>query len=445
MRKAINFNHSNEQIKKQLKKLHAYDIAKLYPYLEDDDKEKLVSLLTLEQKEKLFIELNLDLQVDFLDLLDLKTKKQLLNTLNTDDLKTFIEQLEDDENDQYLDLLENKKKHLIEKLLIYQDDVAAAIMNTNLISINQNMSIKEATHTVIQSADENHDMDVLFVVDDNNHYVGTVDLKSLIVARPHNVLSEIIDYQESYVYEYEPISQTIQKLKDYDLKVMGVLNEDNGLIGMITADDIFDEISETFDSQLDKIASLGDYQDYSTAFERVKMRFPWLLFSVILNLLMAVFLSVFELTLIEVAALVLFQPLILAMAGNIGTQSLAVTILGLHHQKIQGDNKKKHVKKELSIGLVNSIILGIIAFGFVYLFLNISPMGTQKPLHMGLLVAFSLATSMIASTFSGVFLPLLFDRINVDPGSASGPMMTTINDLVALVIYFGTATLIFVL
>lgn len=445
MKKTINFNQSDQQVKKQLNQIHAYDLAQLYPYLEEKNIDKLLSILTISQKEKLFVELPFAYQVEFIDSLELKQQKQILNLLNTDELKTFIETLDEEDEDKYLNLLEVKKRHLIEKMLAYNDDVAAAIMSTDLISINEKMSIKEATHAVIQSADENHDMDVLFVVDDDNHFVGTVDLKSLIVARPHNTLAEIMVKEDAFIYEYETINQTIQKLKDYDYKVVGVLNEDNQLIGMITADDIFDEISESFDTQIDKMASLGDYQDHSSATERVKIRLPWLLFSVVLNVLMAAFLSVFELTLIEVTALVLFQPLILAMAGNIGTQTLAVTILGIHHERIVNNNKKKHIKKELTIGLINSTILGVLSFLFVYIFLNIAPMGTQTPIQMATLVSFSLTLAMIASTLSGVFLPLLFVKMKVDPSAASGPMMTTINDLVALIVYFGTATLIFVL
>ena len=167
--------------------------------------------------------------------------------------------------------------------------------------------------------------------------------------------------------------------------------------------------------------------------------------AVILNLVIATILSFFEVTLVQVVALVLFQPTILGMAGNIGTQSLAVTILGLHLEEIDGKKKaRKHALKEMTVGLINSLLLATAAFAFVSIFLSIVPTGNQVPFAIASVVFISVFASMFIAGTMGALVPLIFNHFHIDPSAASGPIMTTINDLVTLIIYFGIATLVFI-
>ncbi len=202
---------------------------------------------------------------------------------------------------------------------------------------------------------------------------------------------------------------------------------------------------ETIESDYQNLALLGDHESDSTPIERAKQRLPWLMLAVLLNLVNASILSLFEATLIQVSAIVLFQPMILGMAGNIGTQALAVTILGIHKKDFEDKVlPKRHIFKEFGVGLFNSFLLGAMAFGFVTLYLTLLPTaGSQAPYQMGLVVFSAVFGSMFISSQMGVFVPILMNRLGQDPSAASGPMMTTINDLVALMIYFGIATLAF--
>jgi magnesium transporter len=194
------------------------------------------------------------------------------------------------------------------------------------------------------------------------------------------------------------------------------------------------------------MALLSDYESSSSAFKRSKQRLPWLMIAVVLNLLIASFLSIFEATIAEVTALILFQPLILGMAGNIGTQALAVTIIKFNVEPMEDENKhKKHIYKEIAIGLFNSIILAILSFIFVYSFLSLVPTGSQSPESIASVVLIAVFASMFISSAMGVLIPITLTKFGSDPSVASGPIMTTINDLVALVIYFGVATLIFLI
>lgn len=445
MLKKLNFKHSDDVLKKQLKPVFAYDLAIYYPKLDDDEKKRLLSIIGLDKMTDMFVELDVFDQLDVLEHIDDIRKKSLFRNMQSDDLKEFIEDIEEDKRLEVFKYLSKVKAKTINLLLAYEEDTAASIMSTDFVTINREVTIKQATDHVIKDSKELDYIDTIFVVDDDFRMIGIIDLKDLIKARSNALIEKITNDDFQFVYEDETIEKAIQTVIDYDRNAIPVLDHDDHIIGIVTADDIFDEIIEATDSDYQKMALLTDYDTSSTSWERSKQRLPWLMIAVVLNLLIASFLSIFEATLAEVTALVLFQPLILGMAGNIGTQALAVTILGIHKNEFDGKSiPKNHVMKEMYVGFVNSLLLAISAFLFVTAFLSIFPtQDSQLPYHMGLVVFTAVFSSMFISALMGVFVPIILHKKNQNPAAASGPIMTTINDLVALVIYFGVATLAF--
>ncbi|MDX9691893.1 MAG: magnesium transporter [Acholeplasmataceae bacterium] len=441
----LNFKHSDESLKKQFHKMHAFDLAELFPFFSDEDKKKALRLIDIDKKADMFVELDIDDQLELLSYFDLNEKKSLLRKLESDDLKEFISDIEDHElQKEMLGLLSKVRAKSIEYLMQYEDDLAASIMSTEYVTINIDMSIKEATNKVITTSKDSDYIDTIYVINHDDKVIGVVDLKDLIIARPSKELEAIINDDFQFVYEDDNIEKAIQTVRDYDRNAIPVLNHEDQIIGIITGDDIFDEMIESHEYDYQKMALLNDHESSSSSITRSKQRLPWLMIAVVLNLLIASFLSIFEATLAQVTALVLFQPLILGMAGNIGTQSLAVTILGFHLETFD-DKKmpKQHVLKEVMIGLTNSAILGVLSFGFVYGFLTLIPTGSQSALSIANVVFIAVFSSMFISAAMGALVPIILKRFGSDPAVASGPIMTTINDLVALVIYFGVATLIF--
>ncbi|MDY0074632.1 MAG: magnesium transporter [Acholeplasmataceae bacterium] len=445
MTKKINFRHSDTQLKKALKPIFAYDIALLYPTCSEEDKKRILALIGLDKLTDMFVELNVDDQLDLLNCIDETKKRSLFRNMESDDLKEFIEDIEASERDVIFSYLSKIKAKTISLLLTYEEDMAASIMSTDFITVSIDQSIKAATDHVIRDSKEQDYIDTIFVVDLENRIVGIVDLKDLIKARSNSSLTNIMKDDFQFVYDHETIEKAIQTVVDYDRNAIPVLDDDDHVIGIVTADDIFDEIIEATESDYQKMALLQDHESSSSAWIRSKQRLPWLMIAVVLNILIASFLSIFEATLAEVTAIVLFQPLILGMAGNIGTQALAVTILGIHKNELDGKYMpKEHIVKELFIGFLNSLILAIAAFGFVTGFLSLFPTsGTELPFQMGLVVLIAVFSSMFISALMGVFVPMILHKNNQNPAAASGPIMTTLNDLVALVIYFGVATLAF--
>lgn len=444
MMKKINFKHTDEQIRKSIKSIFAYDLSVIYPRLDAEEQKRFIHLMGLDKLSDMFVELDMDDQYELFTLLETPRKKSLLKSLESDDLKEFIVDLDPLKRPEVMVYLPRIKAKSLELLLKYDEDLAASIMTTDVMSLDHELSIKEATLKVVTTSKENDYIDMLFVIDDEKRVIGSIDLKDLILARPTQTLVSIMREDFHFVYEDASIEDAIQTVMDYDKNAIPVLNHEDRLLGIVTADDIFDEIIEEAEEDYQKMALLKDHETDLSAFERSKQRLPWLMIAVVLNLLIASFISIFEATLAEVTALVLFQPLILGMAGNIGTQSLAVTILGLHLDAFDRDKLPKiHIIKETFIGLMNSFLLAISCAAFSYVFLFLIPTGRQSAESISVIVLIAVFSSMFISALLGVFVPIILDRIKQDPSAASGPIMTTINDVVALVIYFGIATLVF--
>ena len=444
MHKKVNFKHSDASLKKIFQSMYAYDLAVLYFDFDEAEKKRFLSLVSLSQLSEVFIELEVEEQLDLLSQLEENQKKALLRKIESDDLKEFISDLEEEQREPIYKLLSQVKAKTIQLLMTYDEDVAASIMTTDFIQIQIDSTIKDATNMITTTSKENDYIDGIYVVDDEKRLVGVIDLKELIIARSTKKLEDIMNEDFHFVYDDESIETAIQTIKDYDRKAIPVLDHEDRIIGIVTADDVFDELIENVEYDYQKMALLNDHDSTSSAWTRSMQRLPWLMIAVVLELFVASFLSIFEATIIEVTALVLFQPLILGMAGNIGTQALAVTILGFNTDAFDGKKvPKKHVIKEVTVGFMNSLMLGIASFIFVSIFLSIVPTGHQVPYQIAFVVFIAIFSSMFISSFLGVMIPILFNKMGTDPAAASGPIMTTINDLVALVIYFGVATLYF--
>ena len=388
-----------------------------------------------------FIELSDELALNYINSLSINKKKELLDALEMDEIRNLLDDVDSKEVQKILSLLNVAKRQKMIRMLAYDEDVAASIMNTDFIVIDEKTSIADATQNLIKSVKDSDFIDEIFVVDNNKNYVGSIELKKLISARKGDDIDKIIERNQTVIYEHDSIYSAIKKLRDYDDTVMPVVNEQQHLIGIITADDILDIMIEEYEEDVERYVAVGDYEEDSSAFVRTKQRLPWLLASIILNLVIAGFLSFFQATIEQITALILFQPMILGMAGNIGTQAISVTILGLHQNELNGeDDVKLHVRDEVMIGILNSIAIGFLGFVIALIFLFTVNMGNQDPFQLAFVVGTSLTGGMFVSALCGVFIPIFLEKMKVDPAIASGPIISTINDLFALLIYFAIAT-----
>jgi magnesium transporter len=294
---------------------------------------------------------------------------------------------------------------------------------------------------VVNQAADNDNIATIYVIDEDGTFLGAIDLKDLIIAREGTELSSIILTSYPYVYAYEQIDNCIERIKDYSEDSIPVLDADNKLQGVLISQDITELVEEEMGEDYAKLAGLSSEEDLEEPLKKsIGKRLPWLVVLLGLGLVVSSVVGIFEGVVSHIAIIVSFQSLILGMAGNVGTQSLAVTIRVLMDEELGLKQKLFLIGKEARIGLINGVILGLLSFVLIGLYLLLFK--GQAPMYafaVSACTALALLVAILLSSLSGTIIPIIFKRIKIDPAVASGPLITTINDLVAVVAYYGLA------
>lgn len=434
----FDFNVSAQKLKVRLLKLHESDIADLFE-THKEQRDKIYLVLGVKTFKHIFDLLNEDVQVEFFNTLDKEQKKSLLKFLDTNDIKFLFEQYDIKTQFNLMTLLDDKTQVELKKILSYEVDTAGALSSPHYMSLSMDTSVKEATLDVTSKSKEKDEIDVIFFHDDVDKFIGAMSLQSLIIARSNQHIKNLVNENYPVVYSDEPIEIAIKKIRDYDIELIPVLDRDDKQVGIITLEEALFYMDEIYTHTIESLVKISGLKETDSPLKRSYDRLPWLLASAGLNLIIISFLAIFQKTLEAHIALVLFQPLILAMAGNIGTQSISVTILNL-----QESNKlpKDTISKEFGIGVMNGFIAGVIGVLIVYVLLTVLPNDYSHMHWIALTVGLSLLLSMVLSAMFGVFIPLVLRKFGMDEKAASGPLITTVNDFFALGSYFLIASLI---
>lgn len=434
----IDLNASVQKLKVQLQKYHASDIATVFEDHEDH-RMKIFNALGVKMFKHVFVLLDEAVQIEFFEELSKEQKQSMLKFLDTEDIKAFIDLHEVQKQILIISLLQEKTKNEIMQLFTYEVDSSGALSSPHFVNLPSTFTVKEATHYVTTEVTEKDELDVIFFHDQDDLYKGAIPLQELIIARANQSLDKLINDQYPFVYSDDPIKLAIKKIRDYDIEIIPVLDHDQKQIGIILLDDALTIMDELHTETITSLVKAHTVSDTDSALKRSMNRLPWLVMCALLNIVIVSSLSGFSNVLETNVALILFQPLILGMAGNIGTQSIAVSILKLQNQP---QLFKKDVFFELGIGFFNGLISGLLGGGFVYAFLYILP---NTYIHMHLVaqvVSLSIFISMVLSALFGVLTPMVLRKFNLDEKAASGPLITTINDFFALGSYFVIAALI---
>lgn len=370
----------------------------------------------------------------------------LINEMDSDDAVDLLEGIDDDLKDKIRPILDEDVRADIQLIHSYEEDEIGSLITTNYISVRKDLSIKQATHEMIQQAGENDNISTIYVVDEKDKFCGAIDLKDLIIARENISLDDLIVYSYPYILDHEKISDSIEKIKDYAEDSLPVLNSQKEIIGILTAQDIIEAVDDEMGEDYAKFAGLTAEEDLKeTTRESMKKRLPWLIVLLFLGMVVSTVVGAFEGVVAVLPIVICFQSLILDMAGNVGTQSLAVTIRVLMDEDLTSKDKLQLVVKEIKVGFSNGLLLGGLALAFLGLYIKLFKgyaLGTAF-LISGC-VGGSLLFAMIISSMVGTLVPLFFHKIKVDPTVASGPLITTVNDLVAVVTYYGLAWILLI-
>ncbi len=437
--KIIRSSPSMEEMREQLRDYHDNDIAQSLKFLNRAERNLLYSALDAEWLAEIIS--YIDEPAEYVDEIGIDKLAAIINEMDADDAVDLWESIDESVKVKLRPMINDQTKTAILLINSYRDDEIGSLITTNYICIHQNLTIRQAMHELVRQAGDNDNIATIYVVDARNRFCGAIDLKDLIVARETVPLDSIISYAYPYLLDHEKISDSIEKIKDYAEDSLPVLNKDKKIIGIITAQDVVEAVDDELGEDYAKLAGLSAEEDLNeTITESIKKRLPWLIILLFLGMGVSTVVGAFEGVVAVLPVVICFQSLILDMAGNVGTQSLAVTIRVLMDENLSAKDKLHLIGKEMKVGSCNGALLGVMALVFlgVYVVLFKGYSIASAFLISGC-VGLSLLVAIVISSLIGTLVPMLFHKIKVDPAVASGPLITTVNDLVAVVTYYGLA------
>ena len=440
----IRGNLSREELIDRLFDYHDNDIAEALELLTPEERKRLYSALGAERVAEIFAYLD-DGDI-YLKELSLKQQAKVISEMDSDDAVDILEEVDDDTKCKILGMLDKEASEDVKLLLSYDEDEIGSYMTTNFILIHNDLTVREAMRELVRQAGENDNISTIYVVDRQEQYYGAIELQDLIIAREHTELEDLISRSYPFVMDHEKISECIEKIKDYAEDSIPVLLEDRSIGGIITAQDIVEVVDDEMGDDYAKLAGLTAEEDLNeTTGESIRKRLPWLVILLFLGMVVSAVVGVFESVVAVLPIVMCFQSLILDMAGNVGTQSLAVTIRVLMDENLTTGQKVKLLFKEMKIGFFNGVILAVMALVFLGTYIHLfKGFALGYSLMISACVGVSLVGAMVVSSLVGTLTPIFFKKVGVDPAVASGPLITTINDLVAIVVYYGLVAVVLI-
>lgn len=421
----------------RLSDYHDNDIAEAFEQLNENERKALYPVLGAERISEIFS--YIEDPDEYLRELGIDGAAQVLSLMDSDDAVDAMDDLDLSMRKRLVDLMDDNSSHDIKLIMSYSDDEIGSLMTTNYIVIKNTLNVRQAMQELISQAGENDNISTVYVTNKHDKFFGAIDLKDLIIARADTPLSDIIMLSYPYVSDHAKIDECIERLKDYAEDSIPVIDGSKRLIGVITAEDLMEASDEELSEDYAKLGGLSEQEDLEeSTFVSVKKRLPWLIILLFLGIGVSSIVGIFETVVAILPIVICFQSLILDMAGNVGTQSLAVTIRVLADDQVSGADKLRLVTKEIRIGFFNGLFLGIMAFMFIGGYICIFK---HNPVHYAFLISgcvgLSLMVAMVISSLVGTLIPIFFNKIKIDPAVASGPLITTVNDLVAVISYYG--------
>lgn len=428
-----------EQLIEKLSDYHEKDIAQSFAFLTREERKALYDTLGAEWISNIFS--YIEEPQAYIEELGIDKLAEVINEMDSDDAVDLLEDIDESVKAKLRPILDEDVKADIQLIHSYDEDEIGSLITTNFVCISKDLSIRQAMRELVRQAGENDNISTIYVVDASDKFCGAIDLKDLIVAREHDELDDLISYSYPYLLDHEKIADSIEKIKDYAEDSLPVLNGKRELIGILTAQDVIEAVDDEMGEDYAKLAGLTAEEDLKeTTLESMKKRMPWLIVLLFLGMGVSTVVGAFEGVVAALPIVICFQSLILDMAGNVGTQSLAVTIRVLMDEDLTGKDKLRLVVKEMKVGFSNGLLLGMLALLCLGVYIKIFKGYTiYQAFMVSGCVGISLLVAMIISSLVGTMVPLFFHKIKVDPAVASGPLITTVNDLVAVVTYYGLA------
>ena len=432
-------NKNNKEIKKIVKTLHYADLAELINELKFDESLYLLKLIDSDKTSDVLTELDDDLRERVLKEFSEKEIAGEIKELDSDDAVDILSELSEEKKEKVISFIKDENiTENIRELLNYDEDTAGGLMAKELISVNENWSVLKCLREIRNQAKDITRVHSIYVLNKKEELIGRLSLKDLIMSPSKKKIKQIYIPKVDYVNVNDSGEDVAKLMRKYDLEAIPVINDDRQLLGRITIDDIVDFIKD--EAEEDYLLAAGvsnDVEADDSIFELSKARLPWLILGLFGGLGSVFILESFEEIMASesLRALFFYTPLIAAMAGNVGVQSSAIVVQGLANDLIKGSVLKRLVK-EVSLTVLNGIILSLFIVGFGQI--------VNQPIEMSLTISVSMIFVIIVAALIGTAVPIILDKLDIDPAIATGPFITTGNDVIGILLFFYTAKIILV-
>jgi len=427
--------NDKQKVKAIFSKVHYADLAELFEQISTGLAVSIVKILDTEKTSEAIVELDEDVREDILKGLSSDEIAKEVDELESDDAADVISELSEEQKEEVISKIEDVEhaKDIVD-LLRYDEDTAGGLMGKELVKVKDSWSNLQSIKEMRLQAEEVEKVYTIYVVDDNDVLKGRLSLKSLLTTSTKTSVSEVYSPSITSVKVDDKAEDVAKVMQKYDLVVVAVVDEMNRLVGQISIDDIVDIIIDEAKEDYQMAAGITDDVEASDSIlELTRARLPWLILGLLGGLGAAAIMGGFEETLSKFPILFFFTPLIAAMAGNVGVQSSAIVVQGLANDNIRGSLWDR-LLKEVGLSLINGVVLGclVLAYGFIQNF----------EILTSITIAISLVIVIIIAALVGTFVPIILDKRGIDPALATGPFITTSNDIFGIFIYFMIAKII---
>ena len=429
-------NNSDLQfINQTLKDLHPSDIANLVENLSYETRVKLIEIESFNLAPEIFIELNESIQGEVLQLLSIDSVSNIIRRLESDDAVAILENLDLSKKNLILEKLPPKDRFLLEEGLSYPEDSAARIMQREFTAIPSDWTVGQTIDYLRESKDLPQEFLEIFIVDNDFKPIGIVPSSRVLRTSRGSKMNSIMREMPVLISVNMDKEEVGHTFENYNLVSAGVVNKNNKLVGMITADDVVTVVQEEAEEDILRLAGVGNEEITDTVFVKTKRRFNWLLVNLATALLASWVISIFGAEIEKVVDLAFLMPIVASMGGNAGMQTLAVTIRAIATKELSSSNINKIIGKEFFIGVLNGIIFAIITAIIVQLWF--------KQTDLSLIIGASMVLNMIVAGLFGILIPVTLKRMNIDPALASSVFVTTVTDVIGFLSFLGIGSLVF--
>ena len=433
---------NSEAIKTTLAEVHPSEIASIIQGIDPEKQSFILDSLDPETASEVYFELDSEQREEIITELDEEKIADIADEMESDDAADLIGELPEDKAGTVLSKMDPEEAKDVEPLLQYPEDSAGGIMQTELVKVTNDTNVRDAINWIRLIADDVEEFHGIYVTDKAEILLGFIPLHKLIIASPNSSAESVMENIEVSATPYMDQEEVAEIFKKYDLVTMPVIDDNGTLLGRITADDIIDVITEEAEEDIYQFAGLKEHLHpiYTPTYERIRARTPWLLLTLIGELLIAlVIIKVFEPTLQKVAILAAFMPAIMATGGNVGLQTTTIIVRSLGMGTIKAKQILKIMFSEVKVGIALGAICGFVS-SIVGILISLSE---PQVLRLGLAVFLAMISATIATSFVGVAAPIVLQKLKFDPAASSGPFLTMFNDIFGSLFYLLIAMLIF--